>query len=104
MFQRDENDKIRMHIIQVLMKICDTQKLKTIRAFIDSYASEEVENWPMEIDDLAAQISFEDTVKILDVLKDSEGVKCGYARAYNQMFAAFGNALDAYTGADQEGE
>jgi hypothetical protein len=97
--ERKENDQIRMGIIRGIMSIYDTKRLKNIQRLVEIAADKECPDHPMTIDQLASEIDFEDGVKILDAVKNSEGLVHDNARAYIQLFQAFADTVDKYTGA-----
>jgi hypothetical protein len=99
--QRKQNDEIRMQIIQCIMNIYDTKRLENIFVIANCGVDKEYFDHPMRITDIAEQFDLLDIVHILDAMRHMD---FGNARAYQQMYKAFGDALDVSTGADQEGE
>lgn len=95
--QKEENDKIRIQIIQWIMEIYDTGSLRRILNLTMMLWRKEDEH-PEDIVSIAELLSVSDLVHLLDVVSEMDMDQL----APRQMYEAFSKALDNYTGADQE--
>lgn len=64
----------------------------------DEHGDQELQQRPMTLIEIANEFDVQDIIKILDTMKYMEGLKS--VNAYQQMFKAFSDVLDKYTGAE----
>jgi hypothetical protein len=81
------------------MNIYDTKRLENIFIVANCGEDKEYFDHPMRITDIAEQFDLPDIVHILDAMRHMD---FGNARAYRQMYSAFKDALDTFTGASDE--
>lgn len=70
--KKEENDKYRIEIINTVFRICDTDKLKAIMAFLNGLEGKDFFHYPMKITDIAYMLEEDDVMSILNVVKDMD--------------------------------
>lgn len=70
--KKAENDEYRIEIINTVLRICDTNKLKSIIAFLNGLEGKDFFHYPMKITDIAYMLEEDDAMSILNVVKDMD--------------------------------
>jgi hypothetical protein len=100
------HDKIVSDIIAEVSNMNNVISLDLIYRFTrnlqkdteDEHGDHEIKQRPMTLIEIANEFDVQDIIKILDTMKYMEGLKS--VNAYQQMFKAFSDVLDKYTGAE----
>jgi hypothetical protein len=93
--QKDTEDEHGDHEIKLSTTVLVPENVNTE----DEHGDHEIKQRPMTLIEIANEFDIQDIIKMLDTMKYMEGLKS--VNAYQQMFKAFSDVLDKYTGAEE---